>query len=1713
MSNRKLAKAIQHLFRQIWKLYRSLSKGFVTWLLRLALLPDRRRRRAASGFVLPTTVFLILVVTLTSGALTYRAFSNSARVIGNVQSKEVYNAATPALDRARTKIEFLFTDKRYPGGVPSEGRLVSMMLNDGRSIKSESADPNTDGKTGTQPNDPYTLQDEIRVDVNGDGSKDNAWIYRDPQTQANVIYSITFATPPGETVGQSEIPGTKRLLTLNEQEKANGTLLPDAGPFTRSAPIGITRSVNCPDRAGAEAASRVEEGWYIDPNTTAKVWKRFQVDAFVAKDDAIKPGKSGNFTTLEFAQDRVIDRGNKWGAWFRNDLEVYPGAVFNWNGAMHSEGSIFVGGGGNFNAYLISARPSCLFLPESNSEISVRQKDDDVAVANDNAFVGVIAAALARDNTFSGNNFPVHRYNNNNPDITTELNTGTQWVAPNSKSPIEIALNPELIVKEDRSQARGGDITNADSRIALGNIPTNPFGGRNPNVTERRFRFDNEGAPPYLDDTFRADNLYGPKKVYQKGVSSPNNQIGQPIASTDPNASALTRQVTDPKQAETSGLDGYWERRSIVEGLRLLVGERLELGNPSGWVAPKNRPTSPPTNLAATSAYPAGANGEFGDFSDNVASAAPDPNTSDQEGDPLYPPYRVNDITRAHEERERKALRDNLSAVQATAVYHHSINGGTYPVACLATTAHPGTAETLKRSVNFAANPYLGAGSPWVDFFSGNGTNGWEFAPPATSESAFSSQVTAGQPLGNALRNLANFAGDPDGAYPPEQGNRVRPDPTLTMWGNFSNLRRAIANLNAGGYNSLSPADKTYLQTASCTLGLLAHNINQVQNFDLAAVPQSDMFSLGDALFELIDGTAANGEVITPATPYTARTYDNVTPAMMLAALKTNANSRFNQADRDRFYKLGVLIHEKFQIQRDRTYGFRPSPAANTWNYNPYFLDTFAPQGTTLPRTLWSSACDPTVFAPLVSPGAQPQATLLSPAEVGAPSLGLSRLCGTVTPSGIFHNATGDATFPARGGTSPNVPQPTQPEYQVGATPDPNFPDASPAPTGIPVTPATLATIQPEFPALYYIFPELRHGHLGDLNTTTTPNTDHRQPGNNALYTELPVAFQPWKEPYITSSVINDPTVNGSVQYEVVGSGSASNTLGDVTPFNIPSPSGDPAIDSFNYQAIDPLPAPDVLVSLGVTPRTQGSWTTPTATPGTNSPNRIVTPSGGNLAIAFQDKVLFNGREWQPSRVLDIDLDMLRNAATADDAWLPKSGIVYAFREDALREDAIARPQGTVQTPSGIRQTSVTPGNETDPPKAAGENATKPVDYTADPDRRVHGFRLRNGERLKRLTGVIDKENLRGLSFFSDDVVYIMGDFNKHQKADGSVLEEFREQLGGVYDPTSFYNRTTPDDDFATATVDEWRPSEILGDSVTILSNAFCDGSANDNFMAPRPNPNSDSTTQIDASIYNDPPNGLYGPGCTAADGRTSFLNQNRPNQDPTTGSAEWMREIPTDPQSPVKVSRNGNPLVKSTTNATAMPVEYAGRYNGGAVTVPGGFFYGSGPAANNDNLPGDRSVQFSPPETTVNTIMISGIVPSRNQQAYGGLHNFPRFLERWNGQNLRFSGSFIQLNFSNYSTAPYDQDVWEPGVDANANEVIDYYQPPNRLWGYDVALQFVTPGPAAKRFAQLSKDRNEFYTEPPANDFYMQNLCRSLRQNAASAPNGIDLSGLRCPT
>jgi len=1617
MSNRTLIRATQQLLSQIHQSAKKLTRSLVLWFLR-GLLLIGRQPKSVRGFVLPTTVLLLLLLTLTVGAITLRTYNRTNQAIGERQQRVVYNAATPAIDRAKAKLEYMFNrqrDPRFPSGIPPQGKLQAMLRNDGIDEGQHLIEDETGNET-----DPYTFPDEeaaaaeldgtIDVDGNGradrldlddDGEPDNAWAFRadtddDGDPDATVAYSIIMTRPLPENPGDPDPLEAQSDVSMAERADALQV---------RHAPLSLSNANNpaCNFAEAGESAG-LGAGWFTDPANSALLRKNFQVDVYVLPDNT-----NGTVSTLEFHQDRQMEQGNKWGAWFRNDLEVFPGPRFNWNGAMHTEGNLIVGGD-DFRGFLISSPASCLYEKPS-SEITIAD-----VVANDDegvpAFQGQFMSGQTGTDSFSNekNYFHIH----GNPPIAndgglqevdarpadTEFSNGNDSV-PANPSLIDYTLDPIVLATEDISKARNIAEPNTpeDFREAAWDDRELVKGGR---------LFNRSEETPFVDDAFRADNRYGPKPRI-RGKRIPGN-IGEPITGdqldtgNQPLVDAeMIRTVppADDDDGSNLGLDGYWDRRARNQGMRILVSQRLELGNAHGWGG--------------------GINPSDGKY------------RKDLDAEPLMPwdncDVNANNAGRCHETRQRRALYDNLAAVQATAFYHAGESGGTeaqrdFPLACMVSTVHPGTAETLILSSTFkdlkedlvsflpAAGPYSAAGAPVLsNFFLGTGTNGWEYESAPSSignEAQFGTAVESpNHPLGKALRNLAYFAGDPEGGAPSFEpvdnaaSTRVHPYPWLSTWGDFSVLRRVLSQVDglsaaegnpAGGvvsYADLSPADKATLHASACTIGMLAYDVGFYENLDYTGNPA--LMGNLEARIGRLNGSGTTG----PARPAAVRAVgaDEAVEGY-IAGLKQWNQARPADVPRQ-MVALAEAIALKEQIARDRRNGF-------------YSGDR-----------------------PLALAGADPL---------------------TAYPN-IRDRLARDAEKVAK------------------------------------------------FPALKYLFP----GDISDSSGATNVADGVVDENDNFADEEIDQRINSYDyrrpERRVRDRFI-ERDVNGAIE----------------------------------FSSID-LRDPDVLDDLAILPKSSvGDWVLPHAGAGTGTTNLSNAPDGVLISclsaglctnapgaatmaleeVGFKDSALFNGREMLPVRTLDLNLELLRESSSGltDDRWLPNTGIIYAFREDAVREDMITRPTaaggGAAAAWNACGQDSVfsDPGagnancymsagtvdafDSVDPPLSS-ENRISPkgVDYYPDPDRRPHSFRLRNGRRVWRET---DDEG-RGLSFITDDPVYIKGDFNLHQEvgcAGNCPLEEFEEELDDDFG--DFYSRDTLQPDFARPNSDQWRPSEILADAVTIISDNFCDGSIEDIIRTVGEGAGSELDNSLVTNVYN----------CTNSSQRTSYLAMNRPaddispvntvtgerarflhsnpydvlfynndrNYDDDSYEAQWQdRVLNNTPTTPIVWSRNGNPVDVDTD-------EYDRRY----------FLFT------------DEKPLITNGRNRVNAIIISGLIPSRKNQSYGGLHNFPRFLEDWD--TLYISGSLLQLNFSQYATAPFAQRAWESGQIPGAggdSGFINYYDPPQRRWGYDVALQYAPAGPLAERFVSIgSSPRSEFYSEPPADDPYMVNLCEKIAENPA---------------
>ncbi len=1723
----------RHPLRQVLRLPQAVLKRLVTGLLQLVLLANRPARLARSGFVLPTTVLLVLVVVLTATALTYRSFTRSDIAISEREQQVIANAATPAIDRGKAKIEFLFrTDQRFPSGIPASDVLADLML-----VRSNYA-----GYTGrvsplAGANDPYTLPDETRVDIDGDGIADNAWMFTADidgngtidAANERIVYSI-LVDDQGPKLGT-----TVKLESPPSEDKAQALV-------TRTGPLAVTEA--SPSCAGALA----EGGWQlVQQANNSTLQKNFQVNAFVANNN----NANRTFETLEFQQSRSAARANKWGAWFRYDLDVSPGPDFNWNGAMHTDGNFFTfapsGNGSDkaFRSHMISSYNSCLYSQEA-SEISLSEVDlDDDGKATPGKSVSgkgiefqgqAVRGNLIKDDTTSNGVTTIHvwdgRFNTPLTNLTLDSNKDSVRVNANTTDvrPSDVAVNPMALLTRDVTEHIKPNGWQRDPAWENGEFKT------------RQRIINDQVARPFVDDFFRADNRWGPKPRYDSRDPSLDiaNQPSTVILGSD-------IQNLDKLTETTGGLDGYWERQANSVGMKLIVGERLELGNANGWNAdPINGSTwSTAARTRGDALYPAKIWPK--------TTATGNTNIDTRYGRP-------------HEYRQRKALRDNLAAVQGMVVYHYDeVGAGQFPAACMAMTAHPGTPQTIINSRTFTN--YEKTAALKADFLNGQGTNGWEFQFPTAfnSETKFAAQIASNQPLGIALRNLAYFAGDPKGgapSFPPVQDvdgatdASVHPAPYLSMWGDFSPLRRIFEDYldkssGAVAYADLSPADQATLHSAACTVSLLAYNVDRDRlELESTIINGSDKLQsvsqqLGASLQTMMDCLEANTVVASnPADPKDG----------LIASLNSFLDGYSIVSTSLRHPTLAMIpLHNSYLIAQGNSGNNNGggngggnsgggnsgggssgggSNACKSGNYDATAFLTARGDLNATGKTAWTdpnpatviptvcpantdkngfqSACDSAEYfktwtltdwtnfinQPNVSnslkdadkPGLIADLTDFAKrinlyyTAIRDRDLGFRQ--GQSTKAGIIYDATKTSyvawdgttglTDPVKGFDKGNGTR----VFNVGC--DPNiFQELSAGGGGGADNNVMLGLMacselnkQPvRYPSLYYLFPLENHDHDG--------TGYHQQPDG----VTLPVATQAAEE-YITDAYVQ-----------------SVNATDDTSVFRIV---GSDPITGINAIAAVPRSADPT------------TWTVPAATStvtALNDPNAqaqafvVATPTS-RIQVPFLDKGVYNGREQLNARVLDIDIEALTtntNTTSGGDYWLSADldkraeGVVYAFREDAVREDEIVRPQSSTASITTdycqglntanprrflletIRNCSMWVNPDPiasrnifrDPPLANKGVSLKPVDFVADPDRRVHGFRLRTASGNPADFSGTSMDRQVGMTFVTDNSVYLQGDFNPHSTdgsvASASLLEEFTQKINGtppIAFGKDFYEKRTTINTaaFATLANDHWRPVEILADAITILSANFKDGSVEDGFIKATP--------------------------ASDGGGSSSYMNQNRPRL--AADQTDWVREAGTG--SPVWLDRNG-------TYYSNIAGDIQPFYAPNDANLWTQFTNGS---ERRKNLQ-------SATKSFVNATFISGLVPARPKQGYGGLHNFVRFLEDWGNKELFITGSFIQLNFSTNATGPFEHDAWQP-IDQtpDGNEQLGYYNPPLRRWGYDVGLLYLPPAPAARRFIDIGTPRSEYYRELPSDDPYIVNL-----RCAKDGANFVYVESIRgtCPT
>ncbi|NJL82557.1 MAG: hypothetical protein HC890_05610 [Chloroflexaceae bacterium] len=229
-------------------------------------------------------------------------------------------------------------------------------------------------------------------------------------------------------------------------------------------------------------------------------------------------------------------------------------------------------------------------------------------------------------------------------------------------------------------------------------------------------------------------------------------------------------------------------------------------------------------------------------------------------------------------------------------------------------------------------------------------------------------------------------------------------------------------------------------------------------------------------------------------------------------------------------------------------------------------------------------------------------------------------------------------------------------------------------------------------------------------------------------------------------------------------------------------------------------------------------------------------------------------------RATVLDLDLLRGA-TADgtnapqEYMIPNSGLIYASRNDALADASDVNP---------------TVANTSQPGVAA-------ADHLVDPTRRQSAIILVNGQRLWREQEFRTEE--RGFTLATNLAAYIKaapftvngdasitGGFNPHLDNINNEQLEFTDAFVAS-NFAQFYGRSNLNPNYAcrmddprlpsgscasNAVADQWRPANVLSDSLTLLSTSFREGFRNEgnyDLQNHRPDqiadPDADGTTDV----------------------------------------------------------------------------------------------------------------------------------------------------------------------------------------------------------------------------------------------------------------------------
>ncbi|MBD2693192.1 hormogonium polysaccharide biosynthesis protein HpsA [Anabaena catenula] len=344
-------KAFIRISKKISRKFFQTTKKQLIWLLRTVFGVNRKTEAANAGFVLPTVVMVSIVVVLLTIAIMFRSFDRAKNASNVRVNQAVLTASTPALDRARAKLNKLFNDKRLPRSTPND-KALDGVLADSNTIKEYTFGDETPLRlTHPASADPLKTAWRFPVDTDNNGKFDSY-----------TLYGIYYKNP--------------ELNNNKTQYKTQRNPLQ-----ARATPMSFATIGESCANAGDTSASLVGVNGWFQSTKELRLVKAFFVytatvpitsDTTIADTTNYEVNKGNRgFSALEYEQDKVQQSLINNAVVYEDDLELNPGTDFRLNGRIFTNANFLTGSDtANIRLYQVSSPASC-FYDDDNAKVTV----------------------------------------------------------------------------------------------------------------------------------------------------------------------------------------------------------------------------------------------------------------------------------------------------------------------------------------------------------------------------------------------------------------------------------------------------------------------------------------------------------------------------------------------------------------------------------------------------------------------------------------------------------------------------------------------------------------------------------------------------------------------------------------------------------------------------------------------------------------------------------------------------------------------------------------------------------------------------------------------------------------------------------------------------------------------------------------------------------------------------------------------------------------------------------------------------------------------------------------------------------------------------------------------------------------------------------------------------------------------------------------------